>query len=240
MKRFFLILLIICALAPINRLLASSTSEDSLSFNLNADLVSRYLWRGLQFSPSSNIQPYASISYKGIEFGAWASYGLSVPFVETDLYLSYSMGQFTFTVNDYYTASDDSLENYDYLNLKKSETRHALEGSITYEGSESFPVSLTAATFFAGYDDNDGEGNIDYSTYFEFAYNANLSGIPLRLFVGGTPQKGLYSDNANIVNVGLNATKQLKISSSLEIPAFITLAVNPNSKDMFFVFGLTF
>jgi len=218
----------------------NSASEDSLSLNLNADFVTRYLWRGLQLSPNPNIQPYASISFKGLSFGAWGSYGLSTHYAEVDLYLSYSVGQFTFTVNDYYTASDDSLENFNYLNCKKSETLHALEGSIIFDGPESFPISLTAATFFAGYDDNNLDGKNDYSTYFELAYNANISDIPLKLFVGGTPQKGLYSDNANIVNVGINATKQLKFSNDLAVPAFVTLVINPNAKDIFFVFGLTF
>lgn len=243
MRKFILISFIICALAPINRTLAlssSSSSDDSLSFNLNADLVSRYLWRGLLYSANLNIQPYASIAYKGLSFGAWASYGISTHYAETDLYLSYDLGSFTLTVNDYYAASDDSLENFNYLNFKKSKTLHSLEGALSYTGPESFPISLTAATFFAGNDDNDGDGKNDYSTYFEVAYTAKVSNIPLKLFVGGTPHKGLYSDNANVVNVGINATKSLKISNTYELPVFGTLVVNPYSKDMFFVFGITF
>lgn len=243
MKKIILIALIICALAPINRTVASasnSASADTLSFNLNADFVSRYLWRGLLYSSNPNIQPYASIAYKGLTFGAWASYGLSTPYAETDFYLSYVIGQFTIAVNDYYAASDDSLVNYNYFDFKKSTTGHSLEGSITYTGPESFPITLTAATFFAGLDDNDGDGNNDYSTYFEVAYTANVSDIPIKLFVGGTPQKGLYSDNANVVNIGVNAIKTLKISNSYELPVFGSLVVNPNSKDMFFVFGITF
>lgn len=245
MRKLILVSAIICALASINKVQASlaasnGTSDDSLSFSFNADLVSRYLWRGLLYSPNPNIQPYASLSCKGLTFGAWASYGISTTYAETDLYLSYSVGQFTLSVNDYYVFSDDSLGKFNYFNCKKSETLHSLEGSIIYTGSKSFPISLTAATFFAGSDDYDGDGNNDYSTYFEAAYNANVSGVPLKLFVGGTPKKGLYSDNANIVNIGINATKTLKFSSTYELPVFATLAVNPYSKTMFFVFGITF
>lgn len=243
MKKSILIALITFMLTPVNRVSAASSngaSDDSLSFSLNADLVSRYLWRGLLYSPNPNIQPYASIAYKGLTFGAWASYGISTSYAETDLYLSYTVGQFTLSINDYYVFSDDSLANFNYFNIKKSETLHSLEWAITYNGPESFPISLTAATFFAGSDDYDGDGNNDYSTYFEVAYKTKVSGTPLKLFVGGTPQKGLYSDNANIVNVGVNATKSLKVSSSFEIPVSATLAVNPNSQTMFFVFGITF
>ncbi len=216
----------------------NSASEDSLSLNINADFVSRYVWRGLLTSGNPNIQPYASISYKGLTFGAWSSFGLSTPFAETDLYLSYSAGPVTLTVNDYYAA--DSLENFSYFNYNKKETLHAFEAQITYNGPESFPISLTAATFFAGADDSDEDGDNDYSTYLEIAYSSEISGLPLKLFVGGTTGKGIYSDNANIINVGATISKSLKISSSYELPIFGTLSVNPYTEDMFFVFGITF
>lgn len=241
MKKVLFTLLLICAMFTMNRVQASSnTSEDSLTFNLNADVVSRYLWRGLLLSPNPNIQPYASIAYKGLTFGAWGSYGTSTNYAESDLYLSYTAGQLTFTVNDYYTASDDSLQNFNYFNFKKSETLHALEGSITYAGPESFPISLTAATFFGGIDDYDGDGKNDYSTYLEVAYTAQVSGVPVKLFVGGTPKKGLYSDKSGLVNVGITATKSLKVNDDFEIPVFTSISVNPSTKDLFMVFGITF
>lgn len=243
MKKTLLLIAFISALFCSNNANGSSlnnASDDSLSLNLNADFVSRYLWRGLLYSGNPNIQPYASLAYKGLTFGAWGSFGISTPWAETDLYLSYAAGPITFTVSDYYVASDDSLVNYNYFNFKKKETSHSVEGQITYTGPESFPISLTAATFFAGSDDNDGDGKSDYSTYFEVAYSSEISGLPVKLFVGGTPKKGLYSTDANIVNVGVNITKTLKISDKFELPVFGTLAVNPNSEDMFFVFGITF
>jgi len=221
----------------------TTSSKDSLSFSLNADIVSRYLWRGLLLSGNPNIQPYASLSYKGLTFGAWGSYGLSTPYAEADLYLSLNVGSFNFTVSDYYVHSDDSLENFSYFKYKRSETCHSFEGQITYYGPESFPISLTAATFFAGIDDNNDDADVkdqDYSTYFEVAYTATVSDIPIKMFVGGTPWKGLYAKDANIVNVGINAIKTLKFNKDVEIPVFTTLAVNPASEDIFFVVGITF
>lgn len=236
MKKIFIALFAICVFGSGRNVQA----QDSLSFSFNADLVSRYLWRGLLYSPNPNIQPYGSFSYKGLTFGAWGSYGISTPYAETDLYLSYKIGSLTFAINDYYVLSDDSLGNYNYFDLKKSSTLHSLEGAITYSGPESFPISITASTFFAGVDDYDGDGNNDYSTYFELGYTKNVSGIPLKFFIGGTPKKGLYSDNANIVNIGVNATKALKFSEHLEIPVFTSFVINPYSRDMFIVFGITF
>jgi len=221
----------------------SNTSNDSLSFGLNADLVSRYLWRGLLLSNNPNIQPYAYLSYKNITFGGWGSYGLSTPYSEADLYLTLSVGSFDFTVSDYYVSSDDSLENFSYFKFKKGDTNHSLEGQITYNGPESFPIAITAATFFAGSDDNNDDGDSkdqDYSTYLEISYLAKISDIPIKMFVGGTPKKGYYAKDANIVNVGITATKTLKFNNNVEIPVFTTFAVNPASEDVFFVFGITF
>lgn len=243
MKKPLLIVAFISVLLCSNNVRANAlntASDDSLTLNLNADFVSRYLWRGLLYSGNPNIQPYASINFKGITFGAWGSFGISTPWAETDLYLSYSAGPITLTVSDYYVASDDSLENYNYFNLKKKETLHSFEGQITYTGPESFPISITAATFFAGADDYYGNSDNDYSTYFEVAYTSKISGLPVKCFVGGTPQKGLYSDNANIVNIGVNITKTLKFSSTYELPVFGSLVLNPDKRDMFFVFGITF
>jgi len=245
MKRLFVTMLLFCTIFSFHGVKAAnmaltSASEDSLTFSFNGDLVSRYLWRGTLLSPNPNIQPYASLSYKGLTFGAWASYGISTPYAETDLYLSYSVGPLTLTVNDYYTASDDDLPSFNYLNYKKNETIHSFEGVIGYEGPESFPISITAATIFGGADDYDGDGDNDFSTYLEVAYNAEVSGVPIKLFIGGTPQKGLYSDAANIVNIGISATKTLKVNDSFEIPVFTSLVLNPNSEDLFFVFGITF
>jgi hypothetical protein len=245
MKKLTFIILIFCLLATFNSAKASlssttNSSDDSLSFSLNADFVSRYLWRGLPLSSNPNIQPYASLSYKGLSLVAWASYGISTSYAETDLSLTYEIGQFTFAINDYYVFSDDSLQNYNYFNCKKNQTLHSLEGSIIYAGPESFPISLTAATIFAGADDIDGNGKNDYSTYLEVAYTATISQIPLKLFVGGTPQKGLYSDDANVINVGINAIKTIKVSDTFELPVTGSLVVNPNLKTMFFVFGITF
>jgi len=226
-----------------NTINQTTTTKDSLSFGLNADFVSRYLWRGLLLSGNPNIQPYAYLSYKNLTFGGWGSYGLSTPYAEADLYLTLSLGSFDFTVSDYYVASDDSLENFSYFKFKKGVTNHSFEGQITYNGPETFPITITAATFFAGLDDNNDDADVkdqDYSTYLELAYTANVSEIPIKMFVGGTPWKGLYAKDANIVNIGINATKTLKFNKDVEIPVFTTFAVNPASEDVFFVFGITF
>lgn len=73
--------------------------------DFGADLVSRYIWRGIDFGNSVSVQPFLSFSTGGFEAGAWASY----PFTnagkgtnENDLYVTYSFGSVALTVTDYF------------------------------------------------------------------------------------------------------------------------------------------
>jgi hypothetical protein len=223
-------------------LIEKCDSTCNLSFSFNADLVSRYIWRGLPLDLSANIQPYASLSYKDLSFGAWGSYSLANPYAEMDLYLSYSLGMFSFTLNDYFNEDETNLAANDYLNWSNTDTTstpHALEGCLTFNGTESFPLSFTAATYFYG-NDKDTTNKNYYSTYLELGYSFYINDTELKLFMGGTPAKGYYASKTAIVNVGLTGKHEIKITESFSIPASLSLIVNPNAKDVFLVFGMTF
>jgi uncharacterized protein (TIGR02001 family) len=68
------------------------TEKDESPFTIGADLVSRYVFRGLDFGESPAIQPGLSYSYKGLTVGAWGSYAfVATPLgIEADLYASYN------------------------------------------------------------------------------------------------------------------------------------------------------
>ncbi|MBN1991050.1 MAG: hypothetical protein JW783_16740 [Bacteroidales bacterium] len=215
------------------------TNESSSSLDLNVDIVSRYLWRGLLYSPSPNIQPTLTFSAGGFAIGAWGSYSLSEQYAEVDLFVSYTTSPITLMVYDYYAEDETDLSAVDYFKWKKGTTGHQLEGTIMFGGTDKIPFTLTAATFFYGNDKNvDGDNN--YSTYFEIAYPVKIAGQEVNLFLGGTPAEGLYHTEAGIVNVGFSTSKSLKITDSFELPVKGTFAVNPAAKDVFFVIGLTF
>ena len=55
--------------------LAGPVSAQSAS--IGADIVSRYVWRGLDFGESMSVQPGLTIALGGLEFGAWGSYSIS-------------------------------------------------------------------------------------------------------------------------------------------------------------------
>jgi hypothetical protein len=217
-------------------------SSNKVSLSFNADLVSRYIWRGLPLSLNPNIQPYASIAFKDFSIGAWSSYALSKPYAEVDLYLSYTASLFTLTLNDYYSENeDDSVHNYFKWNNSNDEiTPHALEGVITYNGTESLPLSISAATFFYGNDKDTSNNKNFYSTYLEMAYKLSVNDNEVKLFAGGTINKGLYANKAAIVNIGVSISREIKVSNTFSLPVFTSFIVNPYAKDVFFTFGMTF
>jgi hypothetical protein len=222
--------------------LFQTDSVSGLSFSFNADLASRYIWRGLPLDLSANIQPYTSLSYNDFSFGAWGSYSLANPFSEMDLYLSYSAGLFTLTLNDYFNEDETDLACNDYFDWKNTDTTctpHSLEGSVTFNGTENLPLSITAATFFYGNDKDTSNDNY-YSTYLELAYTFNIKENEIKLFAGGTIAEGYYAPKAAIVNLGFSASREIKITDSFSIPVSASLILNPNAKDVFFVFGMTF
>ena len=214
-------------------------SVSSGKLGLSVDVVSRYVWRGLLYNSSPNIQPTLSYTKGGFSVGSWASYGLSSQFAEVDFFASYTKGPLTFLVYDYYNEEEGDLQANDFFNYNKKVTGHAVEGSIFYAGGEAFPIKLTAAMFVFG-NDRKGNGDQYYSTYFELGYPFKVAEQPLDLFIGGTPQEGLYHSDAGIVNVGLSMSKEVEISDRFKLPIKATLSVNPSSDDVFFVIGMTF
>jgi len=217
-------------------------SIPSLSFSFDADLVSRYIWRGLPLELHANIQPYASVNYKNFTLGAWGSYALSNPYAEADIYLSYDLDAFTFTVSDYYNEDETDMSFSDYFQYSDKDTTvtpHSLEGQITFNGTENLPLSLTVATFFYGNDRNENNKNC-YSTYIELGYEHTLGENTLSYFLGGTVAKGLYAEKAAIVNLGLKATRDMVISEKTSLPVSAAFILNPDAKDIYFVFSLTF
>ncbi|SDC12175.1 TorF family putative porin [Williamwhitmania taraxaci] len=236
-KMIFLFASIFFALPSIGQ---EPGSVSSSKIDLNVDVVSRYVWRGLLYNASPNIQPTLSYTKSGFSIGSWGSYGLSSQYAEVDFFASYSTGPLTFLVYDYFNEDEGDLQANDFFNYKEKITAHAVEGSIFYTGGDGFPIKLTAAMFVYGNDRNPDNGDQYYSTYFELGYPLNVADHPLDIFIGGTPQKGLYHSDAGIVNIGLSTTKELEISDRFKLPIKATLSVNPSADNVFLVIGMTF
>jgi hypothetical protein len=168
-------------------------------------------------------------------------------------------GPLKWTVTDYdfyFNESTKLIPYFNYSNKATNPSGHIFEGSIAYSGPTSFPISITANVMFAGNDYkynatspvNPATGlNQDitkqaYSTYVEFGYTFKY----FSPFLGITPSQGYYGDGYNgiggfgVCNLGITATKNLKISDAFSLPLKATLGFNPQKEDAYCVFGITF
>lgn len=213
-------------------------SSRSIKVDYKIDLVSRYVWRGLQFDASPCIQPDLSFSFGNLSIGSWASYGTHSNFPEIDLYAVYSIKSFSLTIFDYYNENENNLKQNKFFNWKRTSTKHAIEGTIAWNGSNKIPLKVFVATFLYGNDLN-ADNNQNFSTYLEFAYSFKLDNYMIDMFIGGTASNGFYNQKAGIINVGINASKEVKITDNFLLPVKASFTINPESDDVFFVVEIT-
>ena len=99
--------------------------------------------------------------------------------------------------------------------------------------SEKFPLSISWYTTFAGNDYRE-TGKRAWSSYCELSYPFNVKDVNLSIEAGFTPWESFYSNKFNVVNVGLSATKELKITSNFSLPIFGKLIANPYEEQVYF------
>ncbi len=270
MKHSLLTLLLFAILFGINsHIIAQSTdAKNKVKIEFGADLYSRYVWRGTQYGGNSpSLQPSLSASYGNLVINAWGAYSLGGinPSQEMDLGLSYSFLNdiFTAVVTDYYFPTEDAP--YDYFNYNKNSTGHIYEVGVSFNGTKEIPFSFSAYVNLFGADavrlDNDPASldfnqktGIQYSNYFELAYNTSVQDVDLSLFLGGTlskPEKanaatgfigesGFYGKNPGVVNLGITASKSVKITTDYSTSLTASLITNPQTKNVFLIFGISF
>jgi len=233
-----------------------SKAQDGSQVKVTTDLVSSYIWRGVLSTakPTPNLQPTLAYIYKGVELGVWGSTDFIGSYKEIDPYISYSKGLFKVTLTDYNWNFKTN-----YFNLKNKETDHILEGSLAYNGVESFPLGISVSTMFYGadkkyqnnyqYTDNNGSVIVggqnpekqNYSTYIELTYPIKS----LNFFVGFTPADGYYGDGYgnrsgfSVVNLGLSGSRSINMTDKFSLPVKTTLGFNPQKEDAYLVFTLT-
>lgn len=230
-----------------------SAQDDNLKpenpISINLDLMSRYVWRGLDYGASPSIQPGIEYSESGFALGAWGAYTTNRPGVqEVDLYASYTYKEkFTFLLTDYYFP--DEYSDYNYFDYASNSTGHILEASVSFNGSEKCPFSLLLASNFWGADatriNQDGStGNLQYSTYAELGYSLKF----IDLFMGWNLTKvdknkgevGYYGDSIGIVNLGISTSKEISITNTFSLPLQVSLITNPQAGKIYLVAGFTF
>ena len=222
-QRIFLIGMILSiGLSSIN----AQEAESGSSFDLGADLVSNYIWRGTKFGTGPAVQPFVEFSAGGLSVGSWGSIGITDnESPESDLYLSYGFDfGLSIGVTDYYFPG---TEYFDYSTATGS---HGLEVNLGYELGE-FSLGANYMINEAG-----GAGTVGGDMYFELAYSFESVG----LFVGAGD--GWYTSDGefSVCNVGISASKEIAISESYSLPLNGSLILNPEKEQYYIVFGVSF
>lgn len=206
----------------------STVKSQEITIDAGADIVSTYVWRGLYVGPAS-IQPGISLSSGGFTLGVWGSSSFDSSWREFDLYAGFSIGNLSLLVTDYFLPHDLPYgEKISYFNFKE----HVIEGTIGYTFGESLPLTFVWNTNFIG--------DEDYSTYIEASYSIPTSFVDIDLIVGATPKAGFYSDGFAFVVTSVKASKEISINDRFSLPLYTQAILNPDSRDVFLVFGAKF
>ncbi len=206
-KNLKFLLILACVLTS----LALSAQEEDTHWQIGTDVVSRYIWRGLNAGGSSPaIQPTIEYAFgnekNAFAIGAWGSYSTSGTQTtqEIDLYLTYTFNEVvSLIVTDYYLPDETNNRN-GFFNMNtdwkkidagtKAQTGHVLEAALQFNGTEKIPLSVFFGVNFWGADarkyseDATGalvaEDKIVMSKYLEVGYTTSIRNAELELFAG--------------------------------------------------------
>jgi hypothetical protein len=214
---------------------------NGLNFSVGADVVSSYIWRG-DYSGAAGIQPHIGLDIAGFSIGAWGNTDFTgAASKEVDFTVGYEIAGLSLALTDYWIVNQDDGDKYFNYDAKKGGA-HAFEAPLGYTlPVESFPLSLSWNTIFAGADGVNAKAVKAYSTYVEASYPFAIKEVALDAAIGLSPwETSFYASNGfSVVNISLKASKEIKVTNSFTLPLFGQLIVNPRSEDAFFVVGVT-
>jgi hypothetical protein len=233
LKLFFLTMLAVLTLSTI----AQETDSTKCNLSMGADLASMYLWRGFPQGTGPAIQPWGEFSYKGFTLGTWGSYEFKGEFKEVDVYAKYTYKDFSLVFVDLFFPDYPGLDP-DFYNFNNKTTGHASELALSFNGSSKIPFSVSGGVILYGtpIDPKPTDtASINHSTYFEINYLGNIKDYSYTAFLGFTPTSSTFygTEKFSVFNVGLSATKALKVTDDFSVPIKLTLATNPLSKKIY-------
>lgn len=178
--------------------------ELGLTFEVGADLVSSYLWRGQNIGGMS-IQPMVSLDWKGLYVSGWANIGAdNWAFQDINPELDITIGYDNFGLavdltHLYYFGGDPYFGKGGFKAQEQttSSTMEAHAGLHLGDLFEKVPLSLDWYTTIYGDDcylNDTGEWQRAWSTYIEVGYDFELPlGLMLGTRVGIVPWRSSYS-----------------------------------------------
>jgi hypothetical protein len=229
--------------------LVNITFAQDLSLNLGADVVSLYIWRGINVNDAVNIQPSFTLTVSGFSAGFWGSYGFTDNETynaykqEIDTWLNYTyefsngMSLGAIVTDYYYPSAGIPWGNFNNYDNPGGGGAHTIETGVLINGPSSFPLNI--AGYVNVYND------AGFNTYFQADYLLSVVDVSLDFFIGaagGSTENPNYygTEKFNVINIGMKASKSIKITEEYSLPLATTFIINPNTNIAYLVFTLTF
>jgi hypothetical protein len=231
LNRIFLVLSLLLMVVS-NNMFAQETEvveeEKESPFSVGADLVSSYVWRGGKLGGAA-LQPGVEFSTSGLTLGAWGSFGLGPAdeaVNEADLYISYGFDfGLSIGLSDYY------YQGASYFEYGDSISSHAFEINVGFEKG-GFALSGN----YILNDSRFGAGSQGGDMYFELGYGfENFS-----VFIGAGDGWHTSTTEFEVCNIGISASKELKISDKFSLPVSGLVSINPQLETLNIVGTITF
>ena len=188
-------------------------------FQIGADIMSRYIWRGLNLGGTGpSIQPTLKLNVGNTDHmfsvGGWGAYTFGpTSNQEVDMIVSYTFkGMLTLMVATNFYGND---------------ARRMKE--------------VNDSTFVV-----DG---LQYSTYIELGFKKRIKSFDFNAFVGGTVtspdlsrhETGYYANTkAGFTTIGIKVARAIPVTEKYSIPIQASLIANPLQNKFYIVFGISF
>ncbi len=209
--------------------------DNGFHVSAGCDIMSQYVWRGMNQEQALAVQPTLSLDYKGLSLGVWGSTSLChLDPKEVDIYLSYEVSVVTFTLTDYFWNGEGAKYG-DYKN------NHYFELAADFYFGEKVPLSFSWATFlFCGADEKDEDDKRMFSSYFNLGYDFDVKGVTLTPAIGFNPWTSQFCDGFKVTDITLSAAKDIQITDKFALPLFAQFVVSPAFDKAYLIVGFTF
>lgn len=237
---------------------AQEKTEDQSNNRLDftANIQNNHLWRGLIITDKPVVMgnlSYALDKEKKWKVGFWGASSLTddkdgTHYKEIDYYIQYSDGRLYIGLWNLFNARNinTAVASDDIFNYSNRRTNHIIDLRTNYTFGSSFPLNVEADIMLYG-GANAGEVILSpdgsyqrnrYSTYVQVSYPVIAhQKVNLDAFVGSgfalNSRRFLYGSGENsfdFVNVGIKASKAVKITDHYTLPVSMMAMWNPSNR----------
>lgn len=199
-------------------------SEAESNFQIGTDVYTNYIWRGCKLGTGPTLQPSVEFTTGGLSLGVWGAFDAH-GYMEADPYITYSFPfGLSLGLTDYYSPNLPLFETSDTA------------GSHAFELNAGFTVGGLSLSANYILNEAGGVGSTGGDLYFQAGYEFGNFNIFLGAGDGWHTSDGEFA----VCNIGIGATKEIKITDTFSVPVSGQVIMNPEREQLFVVVGFSF